>query len=729
MQDDQLIKRQPITKTLEENFMPYAMSVILSRAIPEIDGFKPSHRKLLYTMYKMNLLKGNRTKSANVVGQTMKLNPHGDMAIYETMVRMTKGHDALLHAYVDSKGNFGKVSSRDMRFAASRYTEVKLDEICGELFRDIDKDTVDFVDNYDASMKEPVLLPTTFPNVLVNANKGIAVGMASNIASFNLTEVCNFTIATLEGRKVHPAEYLTGPDFSTGGYLVYDEKTIRTIYDEGVGTVKVRAKYQYDKKLNCIEVVEIPYTTTVEAIIDKIIDLIKAGKIKEINDVRDETDLKGLKIALDLKRGTDPEVLMHKLFRMTPLEDAFSCNFNLLIDGRPRVLGVSPIVEAWIDFRMNCIRRQLRYELVGLNEKLHLLLGLERVLLDVDAAIRIVRETDDDQQVVPNLMMAFKIDEVQGEYVANIRLRNLNKDYLIQRIDEIVSLQQQIDDKNNMLESPTRIKQSMIAELKSVIKRFGAPRRTEILHEQHQEKVPETALIEDYNLKLFLTDHGYFKKITLVSLRANSTQKMKDDDWLIQECDATNLSEVLFFSDRQNVYKLKCHEISEHKASELGHYLTNLLDLEPGERILYMLPTLGYQGSLLIALDNGKIARIPVASYETKQNRKKLINGYTDKGKPIRFIHMESEVDIALTRTEKDGTRTLMVVNTTLIPEKTTRNTQGIQVLRLKKDAYMSSMHLVSELSLEDVSRYIVQTIPMAGAKLSPMDNFNHPSL
>ena len=729
MQEEHHVIRQPITQTLQANYMPYVMSVIVSRAIPEIDGFKPSHRKLLYTMYKMGLLKGNRTKSANVVGQTMKLNPHGDMAIYETMVRLTVGHDALLHAYVDSKGNFGKSTSRDMRFAASRYTEVKLSEVCQEIFKDIDKNTVNFVDNYDSTLKEPVLLPTTYPNVLVNANKGIAVGMASNIASFNLAEVCQYTIAVLEGRNVHPSEYLTGPDFSTGGYLVHDEKILRTIYDEGVGTVKLKAKYRYDKKLNCIEVLEIPYTTTVEAIIDKIIDLIKAGKIKEISDVRDETDLKGLKIAIDLKRGVDHEVLMHKLFKSTTLEDTFSCNFNLLINGRPKVLGVSSIIGFWIDFRMDCIKRQLSFELVGLNEKLHLLLGLERVLLDIDAAIRIVRETEDDQQVVPNLMLAFKIDEIQGEYVANIRLRNLNKDYLIQRIDEIVNLQQQIDEKNGILASPTRIKQLMIQEIKSVIKRFGKPRLTELLHDHLQEKLPEAALIEDYNLKLFLTDHGYFKKITLVSLRASNVQKQKDDDALIQECDATNLSEVLFFSDRQNVYKLRCHEIGEHKASELGHYLPNLLGLEPGEKILYILPTIKYQGQLLIALDNGKLVRIPVDSYETKQNRKKLVNGYTDRGKAVRFITIEEDVDLALTRTEKNGNKTLLVVNSRHIPEKSTRSTQGIQVLRLKKDSALTNMHLLSELNLEDVGRYTVQVIPMPGAKMTPMDHFNHPML
>lgn len=729
MSSDNLIARQGITDTLQENFMPYAMSVIVSRAIPEIDGFKPSHRKLLYTMYKMNLLKGNRTKSANVVGQTMKLNPHGDMAIYETMVRLTKGHDALLHAYVDSKGNFGKTSSRDMRFAASRYTEVKLDDICQEIFKDIDKDTVDFMDNYDSTTKEPMLLPTTFPNILVNANKGIAVGMASCISSFNLSEVCHLTVAVLEGRNVHPSQYLTGPDFSTGGYLLYDEKAFRSIYDDGIGSVKLRSKYHYDKKLNCIEITEIPYTTTVEAIIDKIIDLIKSGKVREISDVRDETDLKGLRIALDLKRGTDYEVLMHKLFKMTPLEDTFSCNFNLLIHARPKVLGVLGILDEWILFRIGCIQRQLNFDLIGLNQKLHLLLGLERVLLDIDQAIRIVRETDDDQQVVPNLKTAFKIDDIQAEYVANIRLRNLNKDYLIQRIDEIVNLKRSIDEKTALKESPTKIKQLMISELKVIIKKYAKPRVTEVLHQHVNSAITDLNLIEDYNLKLFMTDHGYFKKITLTSLRANNTQKIKDDDVFIQECDATNLSDILFFSNQQNVYKLKCHEIAEHKASELGHYLQNLLELSENERIIFMHSTIDYQGQLIIALDNGKMAKIPISSYETKQNRRKLVNAYTDKGQVVRMIVIDQEVQLVAVRTEGDLSKNLLVFSSEIIPEKATRNTQGVQVLRLKKDAYLSNLSLLNELNLTDAAVYLTQSIPVAGVKMTAKDKKIHPEL
>lgn len=729
MSSDNHIARQGITDTLQENFMPYAMSVIVSRAIPEIDGFKPSHRKLLYTMYKMNLLKGTRTKSANVVGQTMKLNPHGDMAIYETMVRLTRGHDALLHAYVDSKGNFGKATSRDMRFAASRYTEVKLDDICQEIFKDIEKDTVDFMDNYDSSTKEPMLLPTTFPNILVNANKGIAVGMASSISSFNLAEVCNLTIAVLEGRDVHPSQYLTGPDFSTGGYLLYDEKVFRAIYEDGIGSVKLRSKYHYEKKTNCIEITEIPYTTTVEAIIDKIIDHIKSGKVREISDVRDETDLKGLRIALDLKRGTDHEVLMHKLFKITPLEDTFSCNFNLLINARPKVLGVRGILDEWILFRIGCIQRQLNFDLIGLNQKLHLLLGLERVLLDIDQAIRIVRETDDDQQVVPNLKVAFKIDDIQAEYVANIRLRNLNKDYLIQRIDEIVNLKRSIDEKTTLRESPTKIKQLMISELKAIIKKYAKPRITEVLHHHANSGITDLHLIEDYNLKLFMTDHGYFKKITLTSLRANNTQKIKDDDAFIQECDSTNLSDILFFSNQQNVYKLKCHEIAEHKASELGHYLQNLLELAEDERIIFMHSTIDYQGQLVIALDNGKLAKIPISSYETKQNRRKLVNAYTDKGLVVRMIVIQEESQLVAVRTEGDQSKNLLVFSSEIIPEKSTRNTQGVQVIRLKKDASLTSLNLLIELNLTDASVYLTQTIPVAGVKMTAKDKKIHPEL
>jgi DNA gyrase subunit A len=729
MEKDKKMVKQKISMTLQENFMPYAMSVIVSRAIPEIDGFKPSHRKLLYTMYKMGLLKGNRTKSANVVGQTMKLNPHGDQAIYETLVRLTRGHEAVLHPYIDSKGNFGKSTSRDMRYAAARYTEARLDDICNELFKDIDKDTVDFIDNYDTTMKEPVLLPTTFPNVLVNANKGIAVGMASSISSFNLAEICQYTISLLEGKHDHPSQYLTGPDFSTGAYLLYDEKALRSIYDDGLGSIKLRSKFHYVKSLNCIEITEIPYTTTVEAIIDKIIEMIKSGRIKELSDVRDETDLKGLRITLDLKRGVDPDVLMHKLFKFTPLEDSFSCNFNILIDGRPKVLGVKSILQEWIRFRMTCIVRQLTFELVGLNEKLHLLLGLERVLLDIDKAIRIIRETEEDQQVIGNLMQAFRIDDIQADFVANIRLRNLNKDYLIKRIDEIVSLKKMIDDKTALKGSDIKIRQLMISELKGVIKKYNQPRKTIVLKEHISSAVIPETMIEDYNVKLFLTDHGYFKKITLVSLRANALQKIKDDDVLMQECDASNLSDVLLFSNKQNVYKLKCHEISEHKASELGHFLSNLLELEEGERILYMHPTTDYKGHLILGLDNGKMAKVPLASYETKQNRKKLINAYTDKGKLVRMLTALEDVDLAVVRTEKDGTKTMIVFTSALIPEKTTRNTQGVQIMRLKKDSYLSSVHLTTELNLESLGHYTVDSVPVAGTKLSPMDNFSYPDL
>ncbi|NPE23509.1 DNA topoisomerase (ATP-hydrolyzing) subunit A [Fusibacter sp. A1] len=709
--------------------MPYAMSVIVSRAIPEIDGFKPSHRKLLYTMYKMGLLKGNRTKSANVVGQTMKLNPHGDMAIYETLVRLTRGHQALLHPYIDSKGNFGKANSRDMKFAASRYTEVKLDAICKELFADIDKNTVDFVDNYDATIKEPVLLPTTFPNILVSANKGIAVGMASSISSFNLVEVCNMTIAKLQGTDIDPFDYLSGPDFSTGATLLYDEKALRSIYETGGGSVKLRSKYSYDKKNNCLEISEIPYSTTVEAIIDKIVDLIKSGKIKEINDVRDETDLKGLKIALDLKRGTDHEVLIQKLFKLTPLEDNFSCNFNILVNGRPRVMGIVEIVHEWILFRLGCIRRQLEFDLIGLNEKLHLLLGLERVLLDIDQAIKIIRETKDDKAVIPNLMKAFSIDEVQSEFVANIRLRNLNKDYLIKRIEEIVKLKNEIKHNESLLESDVRIKQLMVTQLKRVIEEYGKPRLTEVIHEHEQIDISSEDLIEDYNVKLFLTDHSYFKKITLTSLRASNVHKVKDDDEMVQEIDASNLSDIMFFTDKQNVYKMKAHEFDDHKASELGNYLPNIIDLEPGERVIYMHATTEYDGWFLFNFNNGKLAKVPASSYETKQNRKKLLKAYSDKSPLISMMHIVEDADIAVVRTENDGMKNLLLFSTALVNEKASRSTQGVQVLRLKKDSWMTSAILARDIDLDKPDLYRSATIPVAGVRISPLDNFNHPDL
>ncbi len=705
------------------------MSVIVSRALPEIDGFKPSHRKLLYTMYKMGLLKGARTKSANVVGQTMKLNPHGDMAIYETMVRLTKGHDALLHSYVDSKGNFGKVSSRDMKYAASRYTEVKLAKICQELFRNIEKNTVDFVDNYDGQLKEPLLLPTTFPNVLVNANKGIAVGMASSIASFNLAEVAAYTIAVLKGENVNPLDIIKAPDFSTGGYLIYDRAALESIYQNGTGSVRLRAKYTIDTKNKLIEIHEIPYSTTVEAIIDKIIDAIKAGKIKEISDVRDETDLSGLKITIDLKRGVDAEVLMQKLFKITPLEDSFSCNFNILIDGKPKVLGIATIIDEWIKYRLNCIQRQLNYELNVLESRLHLLLALKKVLLDIDLAIKIIRDTDDDAGVVPNLMQAFAIDEKQAEFVAEIKLRHLNKNYLLNKIAEIEELEKNIAKNQKLLSSEKALKGLIIEDLERVSKEFGQERKTEILEEHVAVTLAEEDLVEDYNLKLFLTEHGYFKKISLTSLRAYSEHKTKDDDKIVQEVEATNLSEILFFTDKQNVYKIKAYEITDHKASELGAYLQNILDLEADEKVLYFHATTDYSGHLLFAYQNGKMAKVPLSSYEMKQNRKKLLKAYSDKAPLLSIEFCQQDREVFICRTDKAGEKTLLVFNSALVPEKVTKSTQGIQVIRLKKGAFASSAGAVEKLNMADYSKFVVDSVPMAGTKIGPKHNFANPWL
>ncbi len=728
MENQKTITKKNISETLEENYMPYAMSVIISRAIPEIDGFKPSHRKLLYTMYKMGLLKGGRTKSANVVGQTMKLNPHGDAAIYETMVRLTRGHDALLHAYIDSKGNFGKVSSRDMKYAASRYTEVKLEKICEELFKNIDRDTVDFVDNYDGAMQEPTLLPTTFPNVLVNANKGIAVGMASSIASFNLAEVCRLTIALLRGEAANPADYLYGPDFSTGGVLLYDEVALKSIYETGQGTVKLRGKYTYDKQNKLIEITEIPYTTTVEAIIDKIVDQIKRAKIKEISDVRDETDLKGLKITLDLKRGTDPDLLMQKLYLSTPLEDSFSCNFNVLIKGKPVVLGVVPLLEEWIDYRLGFLVRQLNYDLAGLNKKLHLLLALHKVLLDIDLAIKIIRNSDEDAAVIPNLMAAFAIDDVQANYVAEIKLRNLNKKYLINRIAEIESLKSQIVDIEKTLKSKKRQKSLICSELEHIIDKYGAARKTIVIQDSAVEIKQET-LIEDYNLKLFLTEHGYFKKISLTSLRAYSEQKTKEDDAVMQELEATNLSEVLLFTDKHNVYKLRAHEVNDHKASELGSYLPNIVEMEEGEQVVFMHALTDYRGWFIFAFKNGKVAKVPVSSYQTKNNRKKLLNAYGDKAKLVSMHWIAEDGDFIAVRTDGSGEKTVVLFNSALVSEKVTRNTQGVQVVRLKRNSLMSSMLPAEQLDLRKQQSYRTEVIPVSGGKIHEKDHFKYPTL
>lgn len=709
---------QKIVDTLEQNYMPYAMSVIVSRAIPEIDGFKPSHRKLLYTMYKMGLLNGPRTKSANVVGQTMKLNPHGDMAIYETMVRLTRGHNALLHSFVDSKGNFGKHHSKDMQFAAPRYTEVKLNKICVEIFKDLDKNTVDFIDNYDGTLKEPVLLPTTFPNVLVNANQGIAVGMASNICSFNLKEVCEATIGLIQNREIDLTQIIKAPDFSTGGQLIYDQKEIRHIYDNGRGSFKVRAKYKYDPQNNCIEIYEIPYSTTAEAIIDSIIDLIKAGKVKDITDVRDETDLDGLKITLDIKKSTDPDGLMNRLYRFTPLEDSFSCNFNILIKGRPRVMGVKEILLEWLDYRINCIKRRTKFDIDQKAKKLHLLQGLKKILLDIDKAVKIVRETEQDSQVIPNLMQGFEIDFEQAEFIAEIKLRNLNKEYILNRVAEVDNLQQEIAALKELYQNEAQIKEVIIKELEDIAKRFGQPRRTELIHVDHIETITTEHLIEDYNLKLFLTEQNYLKKIPLVSLRANPEHKLKEDDLIIQEVETHNKADLLLFSDKQTVYKLKIYDINDCKASSLGDYLANLLELEADEKIIYLVATDDYKGHLLFAFENGKIAKIDLASYATKTNRRKLANAYSGSSKLVRMAYLETDRElVAFSSINK-----VLIFNTANINPKTTRNSQGVQVLSAKKGSRMTAVKELDEVQFTDPDYYRTKNIPAIGYFLKNED-------
>ncbi len=716
------IQNQPITETLEKNYMPYAMSVIVSRAIPEIDGFKPSHRKLLYTMYRMKLLTGQKTKSANVVGQTMKLNPHGDMAIYETMVRLTRGHDALIHPYVDSKGNFGKSSSRDMRFAASRYTEVKLDSICEEIFKDIDKNTVAFVDNYDGKLKEPTLLPTTFPNILVNCNKGIAVGMASNICSFNLKEVCETAIALIDNPEAPLFDTLKAPDLSTGAQLIFNPEVMQRIYETGQGSFKLRSKYRFNKEDNCIEVYEIPYTTTTEQILEKVADLIKQGKIKEINDLRDETDLKGLKVTFDLKRGTDPDKLMHKLFRSTPLEDSFPCNFNMLIDGRPILLGVRSIIREWLRFRVGCIRNRITYEIKDLSDRLHLMKGLERVILDIDKAIRLIRETAEDRMVVPNLMDGFALDQIQAEYVADIRLRNINKEYLLKRISEVEELERTLMRLHDLMGSERKIQQLIQKELTEVIKAYGQPRRTEIVSGDDIE-VPDTEeLVEDYNLRLFFTDHNYIKKVSLVSLRASTNHKIKETDYISQEWDATNRSDLLLFSNRHNVYKMKIHELDDHKTSSLGTYLPNILDMEDGEEISYIVPTLSYEGFMVFVYDNGKVAKVPLSSYQTKTNRKKLIKAYSDAAPLVKMTWIPQDTDMLLYRFNSPDEERALLFNTELISEKTARNTLGIQAVRMKKGSALTGAHLVGETPVSNPEMYRVKVIPMSGTLLDLVD-------
>lgn len=709
---------QKIVETLKVNYMPYAMSVIVSRAIPEIDGLKPSHRKLLYTMYKMGLLNGPKTKSANVVGQTMKLNPHGDMAIYETMVRLTTGNGSLLHPLVESKGNLGRVYSRDMKFAAPRYTEVKLAEISSELFKDIDKDTVDFIDNYDGTMKEPVLLPSVFPNILVNPNQGIAVGMASNICSFNLKEVCDATIAYIKNDNINLLDYLKAPDFSTGGELIFNENDLKKIYETGRGSFKLRARYRYDESNQCIEVYEIPYTTTSEAIIDSVASLVKSGKVKEITDIRDETDLSGLKVTMDIKRSTDTDTLMDKLYKLTPLEDSFGCNFNILVDGKPMVLGIKGILDAWIEFRMKCIRRQTAFDIKNKSEKLHLLKGLSKIILDIDKAIKIIRGTEKDAQVIPNLMKGFDIDQVQAEFVAEIRLRNLNREYILRQTSDIESLKAEIDDLNDIYRKESRVLEIICKQLKEIAKKYGKPRSTGMIHEKHINVITEEVMIEDYNLKLFLTKQGYLKKIALTSLRAAGEHKLKDDDEIVQEIETRNKTELILFSDQYVAYKLKVHEISDCKASSLGEYLENLLELEPDERILYMVSTEDYSGHMLFSFENGKSAKIPLSSYETKTNRKKLANAYYASSPlcDIRFLEEDIEL-VAFSNIDK-----VLVFDTSSINPKATRSSAGVQVLKSKKGSFMSKIRQLDEVSFQDIDYYRTKNIPAVGRYLKEDD-------
>jgi len=716
---------QKITDTLEKNYMPYAMSVIVSRAIPEIDGFKPSHRKILYTMYKMNLLRGKMTKSANAVGQTMKLNPHGDQAIYQTMVRLSRGHDALLHPYIDSKGNFGKRSSKDMKYAAARYTEVKLSKISQEIFKDIDKETVTFVDNYDGTTKEPLLLPTTFPNILVNNNMGIAVGMASNICSFNLREVCETTAKYIDDSSIDFLDYLKAPDFSTGGKLIFNRKSLKEIYNTGKGSVTVRAKYNFVEADNCIEIYEIPYTTTVEAIIDKIVKLVKSNKIDTIKDIRDETDLNGLKITLDLKRGCDPEVLMAKLFNKTPLEDNFNCNFNILIDGNPKRLGVKIILDHWLDFRRESIKNRLKYEINKIQDKLHLLQGLEKVLLDLDKAIKIIRNSKKDEDVIPNLMSNFKIDEIQAEFVANIKLRNINEEYILNKTKEIEDMKSSVNQKQKTLKSKTKVNNVIKKELLEVSEKYGVDRRTEIVFKEDILDHKPLETIKDYNLEVFLTDHNYLKKISLVSLRASGDHKLKDDDEIIQSIECSNKDEILLFSNKQKVYKRYLYEIDDHKTSKLGVYLPNILDMEEDEEIIYMVQTKQYKGYMLFGYANGKVQKLALDSYETKTNRRYLKNAYSDKSKIVGILYVEEEQDIALVRYSAPDEYRLLIVNSKSIPEKSTRRASGVRTLRLKQDSEMILMKFAKDVIIDNKEDYFNDKIPRSGYKIDPMDIMN----
>lgn len=709
---------QRITDTLEINYMPYAMSVILSRAIPEIDGFKPSHRKLLYTMYKMGLLNGARTKSANIVGQTMRLNPHGDAAIYETMVRLSRGNEALLNPYVDSKGNFGKAYSRDMHYAAPRYTEAKLEGICAELFGEIDKNTVDLVDNYDSSMKEPVLLPVTFPSILANTNLGIAVGMASSICSFNLRELCETTIELVKDQQHNCIDTMPAPDFVGGGTILYNREEMEEIYRTGRGGIKVRAKYTYDKSFNCIDITEIPPTTTAEAIIDKIIERVKAGSIKEITDIRDETDKSGLKITIDLKRGVDADKLMQKLYRLTPLEDSFSCNFNVLVDGYPRVMGVRDILIEWIRFRGKCVYRRVSFDLNKAKSRLHLLKGLEKILLDIDKAIAIIRKTEEESEVIPNLMIGFGIDEIQAEYVAEIKLRHLNREYILKRLKDIENLEETIKDMTDILSSKPRIRKIIIAELKEVIKKYGKDRKSDILYAAEIEETEVEEEIPDYPVNLFLTKEGYFKKITPLSLRMGGEHKLKENDEILQSFETSNNNDLLFFTNKHQVYKAKASEFADTKASVLGDYIPAKLEMEEGEQPVYMVVTKDYEGFMMFFFENGKTAKVSLSSYATKTNRKKLIKAYSDKSPLVSMLYLREDKQIVL---ETTGGRCLLV-DTALIAVKAMKDTQGVACITIKKNQKLALVREYVEGEFVKPARYKSKNLPSAGAILSNED-------
>ena len=705
------IVEQDVGETLRKNFMPYAMSVILSRAIPEIDGFKPSHRKILYTMYKMGLLGPGRKKSATIVGEVMKLNPHGDTAIYDTMVRLSRGYEALLHPFVDSKGNFGKFYSRDMAWAAPRYTEARLDDVSKELFKDIDRDTVDFVDNYDSTMQEPVLLPVGFPTVLVNANTGIAVGMASNICPFNLTEVCKTAIALLRDPQADLFETLQAPDFPGGGLLVFDKTQMEKIYETGRGSFKVRSRYAYDKGQNCIDVTQIPPTATIEVIVEKVVELVKQGKLKEIGDIRDESDLEGLKITIDLKRGTDPDKLMAKLYKMTALEDSFACNFNVLIAGAPRVLGVRTLLEEWTAFRVECVRRRTHFDLRKKKEKLHLLLGLQAILLDIDKAIRIVRETEEEAEVVPNLMIGFGIDQMQAEYVAEIRLRHLNREYILKRTEETSQLEKDIQELEGILGSKTKVRNIIIAELTEIAKKYGKPRRTMLLYADEVEEAEISEEIPDYPVHLFFTQEGYFKKITPQSLRMSGEQKLKEGDAIARQVESSNAAELLFFSDKAQVYKLRASDFDDTKASVLGDYIPAKAQIDEGERAAAMVVTKDYSGFVLFVFENGKAAKVELSAYQTKTNRRKLLNAYSDKSPLVCALYLPEDREVLMTA----SSGRMLLFHTGLIASKTTKNTQGVQAMNLKKGQRVLSCAPFAEGDLQNPGRYR-KKLPALGA-------------